>query len=72
MRIFEMLETAERARERSIKLENELKWVEIQAEEKSLEKMNKELEKRVTKLNKFTGEVQELGTKKQALEQSIQ
>lgn len=72
MRIYEMLETAERARERTVSLENELKWVAVQEEEKNFEKFNKELEKRVTKLQRHTTEVQELGTKKQALEQSIQ
>lgn len=72
MRVYEMLETAERAAERTVKLENELTWVAIQQEEKALEGLDKELNKRVASLTKFTGEVQELGTKKQALEQSIQ
>lgn len=72
MRIYEMLETAERARERTVKLEAELKWVAIQEEEKDLENLNKELEKRVKTLEKSSGEVEELNNKKNTLEQSIQ
>lgn len=71
MRIYEMLETAEKARERTIKLEKELKWVAIQKEEQNLAKLDNELEKRVTSLNKFTEEVQELNNQKETLEQSI-
>lgn len=71
MRVYEMLETAERARERTQKLENELKWVAINQEEQELEKRNQELSTRVTSLEKFSSEVQELGSKKTVLEETI-
>ena len=72
MRVYEMLETAEKARERTLKLERELKWVAVREEEKELEKINAELQKRVSNLQKFTGDVTQLMEKKQTIEQSIQ
>lgn len=72
MRIYEMLDTAERAKERVVKLEHELKWVQIQNEEHELEGLNKELQKRVDTLDKATKEVESYGTKQQTMLQLIE
>lgn len=72
MRIYEMLDMAERAKERVVKLEHELKWVQIQNEEHELEGLNKELQKRVDTLDKATKEVESYGTKQQTMLQLIE
>lgn len=72
MRIYEMLDTAERAKERVLKLEKELKWVKIQSEEHEIEDINKELQKRVDTLKKATSEVESYGAKQQTMLQLIE
>lgn len=72
MRVYEMLESAEKAKERTEKLEKELKWVAIQKEERAMEECDKELQRHTAKLQKFTNEVAGFGNEQQELEKFIE
>lgn len=71
MRIYEMLETAERAKERTQKLTRELKWVAVQEQETELERRDKELKKRAENLMKASSEVEGDTSKQAFLEDRI-
>lgn len=66
-----MLQSADRARERIVKLELELQWIEVREEEEVLKAREDQLQSRVADLSAFTNQVQAIETKKTTIEDTI-
>lgn len=70
-KVHEMLQSADRARERIARLEVELEWIGVREEEEDLRRQEDQLQSRVSDLSAFTSQVQSLDAKKTTIDEAI-